>query len=281
MTAAQGQSGARKTWRRLCPALSLAMAVAVALAFGISAWTLLLVALFLACPIAAAWSYLMGRRPLPIPLGPVPVTRGMTLNWLAPWYDMLWCPAFGLGKRFRDRTAALAEFRAGERVLDVGCGTGWLTRRAAEIVGPTGAAWGIDAAPDMIRVGMQEAARARNAAQFKLAAIEALPFEDASFDLVVASLVIHHLPPELKAIGLKEAYRVLKPGSRLLVAEPDRPAHRLWRILFWPMGLHPNLRDHLRGRTADMLRSAGFGSVTPLGQWLGLLTFWSARKPPG
>jgi ubiquinone/menaquinone biosynthesis C-methylase UbiE len=280
MTAAQGQRGASKAWRWLCPALSLVMAVAIALLFGISFWTLFFIAVFLACPVVAVWGYFMGQRPLPVPLGPVPVTRGMTLNWAAPWYDSLWCPAFGLGRRFRERVVTLAEFRAGERVLDVGCGTGWLTRRAAEIVGPGGAACGIDAAPDMIRVAMQEAARTRNAAQFKLAAIEALPFGNTSFDIVVASLVIHHLPPDLKAIGLAEIYRVLKPGGRVLAVEPDRPEHRLWRIVFSPIALHPNLRDHLRGRTAEILRNAGFGSVTRVGHWLELLTFWSARKPP-
>ena len=280
MTAAQGPRAARKKWGRLCPALSLAMAVATALFFGMSFWTLFFIAVFLACPVVAVWSYLIGRRPLPIPLGPAPVTRGMTLNWVAPWYDSLWCPAFGLGRRFRDRTVALAEFRTGDRVLDVGCGTGWLTRRAAELVGPTGTAWGIDPAPDMIRVALQETARTRNAAQFKLAAIESLPFEEAGFDIVVASLVIHHLPPALKEIGLREAHRVLKPGGRLFVAEPDRPQNRLLRIVLWPMGLHPNLKGHLQGRTSEILQNAGFAAVTPLGQWLGWLTYWRARKPP-
>ena len=267
----------RRPW--LCPVLSLSIAVGIALLLGLTVWTLFLIAIFLACPVMAAWAYFVGERPLPIPLGPTPATRGMTLNWMAPWYDSLWCPAFGLGKRYRDRAAALAGVRAGDHVLDVGCGTGWLTRRAADVAGPTGAAWGIDAAPDMIRVAMQEAASARNAAKFKLAAIEALPFEDARFDLVVASLVIHHLPPDLKMIGMKEIHRVLKPGGRLFLAEPDRPAHRLWRIIFWPIGLHPNLRDHLQGRMPDILCSAGFGSITPLGHWMRLLTFWSAQKP--
>ncbi len=206
-------------------------------------------------------------------------TRGMTLNWIAPWYDSLWCPAFGLGKRYRDRTLMLAAIQKGDHVLDVGCGTGWLTRRAADIAGPTGAALGIDAAPDMIRMAMQQAARDRNAAQFKVAVIEALPFQDSSFDLVVASLIIHHLPPDLKVVGLKEIYRVLGPGGRLFLAEPDRPNHRFWRIIFWPIGLHPNLRDHLQGRMPDLLRSVGFVSLTPLGHWHQLLTFWSALKP--
>ncbi len=267
----------KRPW--LCPLLSLAIAVGIALLFGVSFWTIFLILVFLACPITMIWAYLIGERPLPVPLDPAPATRGMTLNWIAPWYDSLWCPAFGLGRRYRGRTMMLAAVQRGDHVLDVGCGTGWLTRRAADIAGPTGAASGIDAAPDMIRMAMQQATRERNAALFKVAMIEALPFQDSSFDLVVASLIIHHLPPDLKVVGLKEIYRVLKPGGRLFLAEPDRPNHRFWRIIFCPISLHPNLRDHLQGRMPDLLRNAGFVSLAPLGHWHQLLTFWSALKP--
>jgi SAM-dependent methyltransferase len=271
-----------ESWRRwLFPVGSLALAVAIGLLFGLSFWTLFLIAIVLACPVVMVWTYVtyvMGQRPLPVPLGPVPETRGISLNWLAPWYDLV-CSAFGLGKRFRDRTLAFAELQLGDHVLDVGCGTGVLTRRAADAVGPLGVVWGIDPAPDMIRIAMQAAGSTGNAAHFKLAAIEALPFDSSSFDAVLASAVIHHLPPDLKLIGLREVHRILKPGGRLLVVDVDRPSHWLWRIVFWPMRFHSTMGDHLHGRTSEVLHNAGFGDVTTLGRWGGLLTFWSARKP--
>jgi SAM-dependent methyltransferase len=258
----------------------LALSGATLFFFGVSLWTVIIVLLLVACPASMAAAIYINQRPLPIPLGTAPATRGMTLNWLAPWYDSVWCPAFGLGRRYRDHVVALAGFRPGERVLDAGCGTGWLTRCAAEITGPSGAAWGIDAAPDMIRVALGEAARTRNSARFKLAAIEALPFEDASFDVVIASLVIHHLPSDVKATALREIHRVLKPNGRLLVAEPDRAEHWWWRTLLWPISLHRNMRDHLQGRIGNMLRNAGFASITPAGRWKHWLAFWQAQKPP-
>src|SRR5581483_3173802 len=219
----------RPVWT--CLPVMLALSAATLFFLGVSWWTIIIILLLLACPAAMATAIYINQQPLPVPLGPAPVTRGMTLNWLAPWYDPVWCPAFGLGRRYRDRAVALAGFRPGEHVLDVGCGTGWLTRRAAEITGPSGSAWGIDAAPNMIRVALEKAAHMGNPPRFQLAAIEDLPFEDASFDVVVASLVIHHLPPDVKAAALREVYRVLKPAGRLFVAEPDRPDHWLWRIL--------------------------------------------------
>jgi SAM-dependent methyltransferase len=255
----------------------LAIAVVIALFFRISFWTILLVTLFLTCPVLAVWSYFIGQRPLPVPVGPVPRTRGLTLNWAAPWYDTV-CSILGLGKLFRDRTLAVASLRPGDHVLDVGCGTGVLTRRAADAVGPAGEVWGIDPAPDMIRIAMQGATQTRNSGRFRVAATEALPFEDASFDAVLASLVIHHLPPDLKSAGLREIRRVLKPGGHLIAVDFDRPRHWLWRIVLSPVSFHPNMRDHLRGRIVDMLQNAGFISVTACGSWMQLLTLWSARK---
>jgi ubiquinone/menaquinone biosynthesis C-methylase UbiE len=278
MTSSGSTTAGRKSHRWLCPVLSLVMAVVIALLLRISFWTILLVTLFLTCPVLAVWSYFIGQRPLPIPIGPIPPTRGLTLNWVAPWYDMV-CSIFGLGKLFRDCTLATASLRPGEHVLDVGCGTGVLTRRAADAVGPTGEVWGIDPAPDMIRIAMQAATQTRNSGRFKVAAIEALPFEDASFDAAIASLVIHHLPPDLKLAGLREVCRVLKPSGRLIVVDFDRPRHWLWRIVLSLVSFHPNMRDHLRGRIVDMLQNAGFTSVTACGSWMQLLTLWSVQKP--
>jgi ubiquinone/menaquinone biosynthesis C-methylase UbiE len=201
---------------------------------------------------------LHGKPASPDPARPAPVTQGDTryFDWIAPWYDVQ-CSLFGLGRGFREWTLALAELQPGDHVLDAGCGNGVLTRRIANCVGPTGEVWGIDPAPDMIRAAMQDAGRRGNAAHLKLAAIEKLPFADDSFDVALISLVLHHMPLDLKIIGLREIHRVLKPDGRLLVVEPDRPDHWLLRILYWPMRFYPNLKEHLEGRTPDMLRAGG------------------------
>lgn len=207
-----------------------------------------------------------------------PETRGAVMNWQAPFYD-IGCRFAGLGRAFREQTLRHAVLQPGERVLDVGCGTGVLTRLAAETVGPTGWAVGIDPAPHMIAVARHKAARAGSRAQFRLGVIERLPFADDHFDVVLSSLMLHHLPPDLKREGLREVYRVLKPGGRLLVVDLDRPANPFWWLLFWPWLAVPAIADNLRGRVPDCLHAAGFAPVRRAGRRLKLLTFWFASKP--
>ena len=262
-----------------CPLISLALAAALLLAFAPAWWSLLLAALLLACPISALWAAWSGRGPLPVPLGePVPATRGITMDYAVPFYDGM-CRTMGLGAGFRRRTLALAGIRPGERVLDVGCGTGVLTRLAAEAVGPTGAATGIDPGPDMIRMARRNAAASASPARFHLAAVESLPFADAGFDVVLSSLMLHHLPADIRRQGLAEIRRVLKPGGRLLAVDFDRPANPLWWLVIWPMRMMPTIDANLRGQVPAELRAAGFAPVETLGHWRGLLGFWRARRP--
>jgi ubiquinone/menaquinone biosynthesis C-methylase UbiE len=256
--------------------LATAVATAAALAtLGLAWLTIGVGAIVLGCLGACGYAWWLTRRALR-PLEPAPATRGAVMSGSAPFYD-LGCRLVGLGQRFRRWTLNHAALRAGEQVLDVGCGTGVLTHLAAQAVGETGEAIGIDPGPAMIAVARRRSAASR--ARFRLAAIEQLPFEDRRFDAVLSSLMLHHLPPELKTRGLAEVYRVLKPGGRLVAVDLDRPAHPLGRLLFWPWRGTPMVAENLHGRIPEYLRAAGFAPVEARGRWLGVLTLWVARKP--
>jgi len=120
-----------------------------------------------------------------------------------------------------DRLIAVAAPRSGERALDLGCGVGHTLRRIA----PLGAfAVGADATLEMLQAGRASVVSAPNAA-FAQSDATALPFADASFDLVTCRLAAHHFTDAAGAF--REVARVLRPGGRLVLVDnyaPDDPS---------------------------------------------------------
>lgn len=149
-----------------------------------------------------------------------PRTSGLVLHGTARFYDLLaWLFMRGREGAFRKKIVDLARLQAGESVLDVGCGTGTLAIAAKQRVGPTGNVYGIDASPEMIARAGKKARKAGVDIVFKNAVVEALPFPDKSFDAVLSTLMLHHLPREAREQCAREIRRVLKPGGRVLAID--------------------------------------------------------------
>lgn len=184
-----------------------------------------------------------------------PSTTGRTIGWWAPFYDVLsWFMSFGRLTGIRRETLGVAELKPGESLLDVGCGTGSLTLRAAKEVAPRGRAAGIDASPQMVATARRKARRAPGI-EFRVAPIEQLPFEAAEFDVVLSSLMFHHLPDDVKKLGLDEVRRVLKPGGRLIVVDLGKAKGLLGHV-----GGHQLPVDYAE-RLQSLATAAGFNPV--------------------
>lgn len=148
-----------------------------------------------------------------------PRIAGLTLHAAAAYDLQIWLFTLGRERAFREKMLCLARLQPGEAVLDVGCGTGTLAILAARQVGPTGAAFGIDTSPEMIARATHKAARDGARVTFKVAPAQELPFSDRQLDVVLTTLMLHHLPRPSRQQLAREIRRVLKPGGRALAVD--------------------------------------------------------------
>jgi ubiquinone/menaquinone biosynthesis C-methylase UbiE len=161
----------------------------------------------------------------------------------------------------------MVDLQAGERVLDVACGTGLISFRAAEAVGETGAVVGTDISGQMVETARRIAAEHDvDNASFERAGAEELPFADQSFDAAVCGLGLMYVPDPIKA--LSEMRRVLRPGGRAAAAVWGARQNCGWAEIFpitdarvasevCPMFFHLGTKDTL----ARTFETAGFTDI--------------------
>ncbi len=149
----------------------------------------------------------------------------------------------GLHHRWKHRAVAAARLRPGERVLDIGAGTGDLSLLAA---GAGCRVVAVDLSPEMLSVAARKLAPSLEVA-FVRGDIERLPFHSETFDAVITGFTLRH-PTDLPA-ALREVHRVLVAGGRLVVLEFSRPASRVVRWVYdaCSFGLIPSLGGWLTG----------------------------------
>ena len=163
-------------------------------------------------------------------------------------------------QRARRRAQLLCKhgrFRGGERLLEIGCGTGLFTEL---IWRATGAAIvGTDISPELI----EEATRRLPEAVFQVDNALHLSFPDGAFDAVYGSSILHHLEIDP---ALREIRRVLRPGGRMVFAEPNMMNPQIFvqknvpLIKRW-LGDTPHETAFVRWSIAARLRRAGFAGV--------------------
>ena len=166
-------------------------------------------------------------------------------------YDQGWLGQ--LHHQIADRTAdlALGCVPAPRRILDVGCGTGYLLGRLAARASQAEALAGIDAAPAMIAVARQAATDSR--LRFVVGTAERLPWPAASFDLVVSTTSFDHWADQ--RAGLAQCARVLAPGGCLVLAD-------LFSALLLPTLLAGRQgKARTRRRAAQLVTAAGLHSA--------------------
>jgi ubiquinone/menaquinone biosynthesis C-methylase UbiE len=149
---------------------------------------------------------------------------GLVLHAAATYDLLIWLVTLGRERAFREKMLRLAHLKQGESVLDVGCGTGSLAIAAKRQVGPKGTVCGLDASVEMIARAEKKARKAGVDVGFKNAFAQSLPFPAAQFDVVLTTIMLHHLPKKGRWELAGEICRVLKPGGRVLAIDFGRTA---------------------------------------------------------
>ncbi|WP_437339981.1 class I SAM-dependent methyltransferase [Mycobacterium asiaticum] len=199
-----------------------------------------------------------------------------------PAYDLI---ARLMGMRnVYEKLIAQAELADGQRVLEIGCGTGNVVIRAKRS-GPAIEAIGTD--PDPLIV-----ARARRKAlgmagiRFEQAYAQRLPFADGEFDRVLSSMMLHHVGADAKPAVAAEIFRVLRPGGQLHLVDISGDAHThsgpLHGLMARLMKRNPHFSDNIGDAIPQLLRAAGFECTelaTHRQRIVGQLTYYRAIRP--
>lgn len=188
----------------------------------------------------------------------------LSFGWLTRFFDPL-VDLMGFSARRRAQVVQLLAPQPGERVLDVGAGTGTLLAAIGHTHRRAIAA-GVEIDDQALALAQDRLRRQHVGVRLTRGSAAALPYRSGSVDAVVSTLVIHHLPTAVKQQALAEIHRVLRPGGRFLLVDlgaAEGLALRLFSRTLAALGLFGlaearTAADNLSGRLPGFLADAGF-----------------------
>lgn len=204
---------------------------------------------------------------------------GMSRNWLLPLYD----PLVRLLRieRHHRQLVTLAGPRPGERILEIGCGTGNLALLIRDMH-PEVEVVAIDPDAKALARARRKASRRRLAVELHQGFAQRLPFPDESFDRVVSAFMFHHLAADVKTAALAEVRRVLRPGGSLHLVDFGGASDRSDGLAARVQHRNRLMADNLGERIPQLMTEAGFAGAAEMAHRatrLGRITHYRAVTP--
>jgi ubiquinone/menaquinone biosynthesis C-methylase UbiE len=200
-------------------------------------------------------------------------------HWRLPFYDLM-AKLLGADSA-RGALAEQADVQPGQRVLEIGCGTGSLVvllkqrQRGAESVG-------LDPDAAALAIAGRKARRAGLSVRLDRGFADELPYPDGTFDCVLSSFMFHHLSRAVKEGTLREVRRVLKPGGRFHMVDFGGPGSSHRGFIARRIHSNQHLRDNDEARVLGMLHDAGLVDarvVARRSSHLGGMAYYAAASP--
>ena len=194
------------------------------------------------------------------------------LHFLTPLYELLSSPLLGgVWRSVVEDVCTLAP--TGTSVVDLGCGPATVLSRLAERR-PDLSLTGVDIDERILAIAQRRLPSVR----FLQGSIDAVPLEEKSADVVMTSMVFHHLKRALKPVAFHEALRIVKPGGRLLLCDFSTPTNR--RGAWIVGGLGKLERGIARQGASQLLEIAASESLTLVPRWtcIGCITQYEVKK---
>jgi ubiquinone/menaquinone biosynthesis C-methylase UbiE len=209
-------------------------------------------------------------------------TPALGFDWLSGFYDI----AIKLSmpeRKIRQKLMHEINPEAGEHILEFGFGTGSNLIIISKSR-PDAIYTGLDIDPKMKTIAQKRFQKNSISASLELYNGDRFPFEDESFDKVFSCLVFHQLDRSIKENCLRELYRVLKPGGKLIIADFGKASSIFMRVCFITIQLLDGIKrttDNVKGLLPQIVRDAGFIGVCEkysLNTVVGTFTLYRAAK---
>ncbi len=173
-----------------------------------------------------------------------------------------------------------ASIRVGQRILDLGCGTGTLMLMIKQRY-PDVDLTGLDIDSDSLRLALHKSYKAHLQVALVKGSANQLPYASETFDRVLSSLVYHHLRSDQKVSSMQEVLRVLKPGGQFLLADFGVPGNLIMSMMSRVLLKIEDVSDNVQGLMPGMMKQAGFADVSELETFFtpfGTLAFYHGKK---
>ena len=201
--------------------------------------------------------------------------KPLTVGFLTPFYDSV-IKIFAFEKFYQKIASQIPSDKA-INILDIGTGTANLAI-AIKKRSPNAKILGIDPDEKILKIAKEKIQKEQLDIKLVKAYAQKLPLKSQSFEYVVSSFAVHHIPSDLKGQAFLEMYRVLRSGGTILIIDIGEPKNLWAKITGTVFSLIESVGPNLRGFIPKALKEVGFRDVKEIESKLGLISFYKARK---